>query len=108
MPTRVAEAAFGSGGSLALNVLMWVSIFGALGGLVMTLPRLFYAASSEYRGRAAGTPAAAVALLFFGSFSRIVTFFVVPGPRAEFMYYAGCSAEKNARKEPPCRPSSII
>ncbi len=103
--SRVAEAAFGSIGGIALNVLMWISIFGALGGLVMTLPRLFFAAASEYRDRAIGTmaspffralswlaprtgvPAGAImfaaamaifALLFFGSFSRIVTFFVVP------------------------------
>lgn len=103
--SHVAEAAFGTVGGNALNVLIWVSIFGALGGLVMTLPRLFYAAASEYRDRALGTPAspffrtlshltpgtgvpagailfaagmAIVALLFFGSFSRIVTFFVVP------------------------------
>jgi APA family basic amino acid/polyamine antiporter len=108
-PTRVApmvaEAAFGSAGGALLNALMWISIFGALGGLVMTLPRLFYAAASEYAGRAAGTrlgpffrglsylsagravPSGAIlfaagisiaALLFFGSFSRIVNFFVVP------------------------------
>ena len=101
----VAEAAFGPIGGGALNVLMWISIFGALGGLIMTLPRLFYAAASEYAPRAEGTafgpffrtlahlsPARAVpsgailfagivaivALFFFGSFSRIVTFFVVP------------------------------
>lgn len=103
--SRVAEAAFGASGGRALDVLMWISIFGALGGLVMTLPRLFYAAASEYRERAIGTAAspffrmlswlapgtgvpagailfgactAIIALLFFGSFSRIVTFFVVP------------------------------
>jgi APA family basic amino acid/polyamine antiporter len=101
----VAEAAFGETGGALLNVLMWISIFGALGGLIMTLPRLFYAAASEYADRAAGTrlapffralsqlsdarsvPSGAIlfaagvsiaALLFFGSFSRIVTFFVVP------------------------------
>ena len=101
----VAEAAFGRIGGSALNLLMWISIFGALGGLIMTLPRLFYAAASEYVERSAGTrmapffrslsflsekrgvPAGAIlfaaivsiaALLFFGSFSRIVTFFVVP------------------------------
>ena len=101
----VAEAAFGPRAGAGLNVLMWVSIFGALGGLIMTLPRLFYAASSEYVERAAGTwlqpffrtishlsktkgvPSGAIlfaatisiaALFFFGSFSRIVTFFVVP------------------------------
>jgi len=103
--STVAEAAFGRLGSIALNMLMWISIFGALGGLIMTLPRLFYAAASEYVERASGTrmrpffrtmsylsPASAVpsgailfaagvsiaALFFFGSFSRIVTFFVVP------------------------------
>jgi APA family basic amino acid/polyamine antiporter len=101
----VAEAAFGAVGGSLLNVLMWISIFGALGGLIMTLPRLFYAAASEYSGRAAGTrlgpffrtlshlsegrsvPSGAIlfaagvsiaALLFFGSFARIVNFFVVP------------------------------
>ncbi len=101
----VAEAAFGENGGTALSFLMWISIFGALGGLIMTLPRLFYAAASEYVDRAQGTwlspafrtiahlstrhsvPSGAIlfavgisitALLFFGSFSRIVTFFVVP------------------------------
>jgi APA family basic amino acid/polyamine antiporter len=101
----VAKAAFGDIGGTALSLLMWISIFGALGGLIMTLPRLFYAAAAEYVERADGTrmgpvfrtiaylsPANAVpsgailfaagvsiaALFFFGSFSRIVTFFVVP------------------------------
>ncbi|MEN8261642.1 MAG: amino acid permease, partial [Pseudomonadota bacterium] len=101
----VAEAAFGATGGTALSLLMWVSIFGALGGLIMTMPRLFYAAASEYAGLAAGTrlspffraiayfsparsvPSGAIlfaagvsiaTLFFFGSFSRIVTFFVVP------------------------------
>lgn len=103
--STVAEAAFGSIGANAVNTLMWISIFGALGGLIMTLPRLYYAAASEYVDRAASTPVAPLfralaylspktavpsgailiaggisilALLFFGSFSRIVTFFVVP------------------------------
>ena len=101
----VAEAAFGETGGYALSMLMWISIFGALGGLIMTLPRLFYAAASEYVERAEKTVVAPIfrslatmsssrsvptgaimfaagisiaALLFFGSFSRIVTFFVVP------------------------------
>ena len=101
----VAEAAFGRNGGIALSFLMWISIFGALGGLIMTLPRLFYAAASEYVDRARGSwlspafraishlsekhavPSGAIlfaagisiaALMFFGSFSRIVTFFVVP------------------------------
>ena len=100
-----AEAAFGAMGGAALSLLMWISIFGALGGLIMTLPRLFYAAASEYVDLSAGTrlfpffraiaflsparnvPTGAIlfatvvsiaALFFFGSFSRIVTFFVVP------------------------------
>lgn len=102
---RVAESAFGEYGGALLSVFMTLSIFGALGGLVMTLPRIYYAAAAEYVGRAGGTvfapafrtvawvsprssvPAGAmltgaalaiVALFFFGSFSRIVTFFVVP------------------------------
>jgi len=102
---RVAEAAFGTQGGEALSILIWISIFGALGGLIMTLPRLFYAAAEEYVDRADGAllgpvfrglsafserrsvPSGAIlfaaatalaALLFFGSFSRIVTFFVVP------------------------------
>ena len=101
----VAEAAFGEKGGMALGLLMWISIFGALGGLIMTLPRLYYAAASEYVDRAKGrwlspvfrtiahlspgrsVPSGAIlivagisiaALMFFGSFSRIVTFFVVP------------------------------
>jgi APA family basic amino acid/polyamine antiporter len=103
--TQVAEAAFGENGGAVLAAFMTVSIFGALGGLVMTLPRIYYAAASEYVGSARGTalgpafravawvspgsavPAGAIlvgsalailALFFFGSFSRIVTFFVVP------------------------------
>ncbi len=103
--TTVAEAAFGAIGGTTVKLLMWISIFGALGGLIMTLPRLFYAAASEYVQRADRTrlrpffralaylsprhsvPSGAImfaaaasiaALFFFGSFSRIVTFFVVP------------------------------
>ena len=53
--TIVAEAAFGPRGGGVLNLLMGISIFGALGGLIMTLPRLFYAAASEYREQSAGT-----------------------------------------------------
>lgn len=101
----VATAAFGEAGGMLLKLLMWISIFGALGGLILTLPRLYYAAASEYAPLAARTrlapffdalarlspgtavPAGAIvfactvsiaALFFFGSFSRIVTFFVLP------------------------------
>ena len=101
----VAVAAFGALGGELLSGLLVLSIFGALGGLVMTLPRLYYAAACEYepatvgrpghflfKGLAALDPRTAVpsgsilacaalslaALFFFGSFSRLVTFFVVP------------------------------
>jgi amino acid transporter len=103
--STVAEAAFGRTGGQVVSVLVIVSILGALGGLVMTLPRLYYAAAEEYRGVTAGrragafvralawvparsgVPAGSViftaalsiaALCFFGTFRRIVTFFVVP------------------------------
>jgi APA family basic amino acid/polyamine antiporter len=97
----VASAAFGPVGGPILNGLLVVSIFGALGGLVMTLPRLFFAAAANLQdghGRPrlfawlshvsdASVPVGSVAfcavmsiaaLLFFGSFSRIVNSFVVP------------------------------
>lgn len=100
----VATSAFGPTGGSLLNVLMLVSIFGALGGLVMTLPRLFYTLAAAHADSARGplrwffgtlgqvsprtaTPNAAIlftagaaiaALNFFGSFSRLVNFFVVP------------------------------
>jgi amino acid transporter len=101
----VALAAFGPIGGQVLNVLIVISILGALGGLVMTLPRLYYAAAAQYRDETAGSapsrffralawvpgrsavPAGCIlftlalsvmALCFFGTFRRIVTYFVVP------------------------------
>ena len=100
----LATAAFGVRGGAMLNALMTISIFGALGGLVMTQPRLFYTLASEHVGPATGwlrrffsllgrvsprtaVPSGAIvfttvtsltALVFFGSFSRLVNFFVVP------------------------------
>jgi APA family basic amino acid/polyamine antiporter len=102
--TTVAEAAFGPSGGRLVSALIMFSILGALGGLVMTLPRLYYAAAAQYDEATAGlwchpffralsfissqsVPAGSVvfsavlsiaALFFFGAFSRIVTFFVVP------------------------------
>lgn len=102
--STVATAAYGPRGGTLLDVLMVLSIFGALGGLVMTLPRLFYTMAAEQAGAARGalrwffarlgtvsprtaTPNGAIiftaatsiaALFFFGSFARLVNFFVVP------------------------------
>ena len=103
--TAVAVAAFGPTGGQVLNLLIIVSILGALGGLILTLPRLYYAAAEQYRDATAGrrvslffralawvpaksaVPAGSVlftaalsitALVFFGTFRRIVTYFVVP------------------------------
>ncbi len=102
--TTVATAAYGPIGGSLLNVLILISIFGALGGLVMTLPRLFYTLAAAHVEEATGalrwffarlgrvssrtaTPNGAIlftattaiaALAFFGSFSRLVNFFVVP------------------------------
>jgi amino acid transporter len=102
--SAVARAAFGPAGGQVLDLLIIVSILGALGGLVMTLPRLYYAAAEQYRETTAGgigrffralawvparsgVPAGAVifaavlsiaALCFFSTFRRIVTYFVVP------------------------------
>jgi len=102
--TTVASAAFGPSGGRLVNALVLVSIFGALGGLVMTIPRLYYTLAATHREQARGplrllfgglsrishrtsapvgailfTAASAIlALHFFGSFSRLVNFFVVP------------------------------
>jgi APA family basic amino acid/polyamine antiporter len=102
--TNVAEASFGPSGGRLVSALIMLSILGALGGLVMTLPRLYYAAAAQYDEPLAGlwchpfvhalsrisarsVPAGSVvfsavlsilALFFFGAFSRIVTYFVVP------------------------------
>jgi APA family basic amino acid/polyamine antiporter len=108
-PTTVAATvalhSFGPIGGQIVNGLIMLSIFGALGGLVMTAPRLIYAAASQYeqdtQGRSGhiflrslssvsprtAVPSAAivfcaglavVALLFFGTFSRLVNYIVVP------------------------------
>ncbi|MFQ5791530.1 MAG: APC family permease, partial [Acidobacteriota bacterium] len=103
--TTLALRSFGSLGGQIVNGLIMVSIFGALGGLVMTAPRLIYAAGSQYdeptRGRRGNVvfrglslvssrtavPAgsilfcaglSSVAILFFGTFGRLVSFIVVP------------------------------
>jgi len=103
--TRLAVATFGNLGGQVVSGIILISIFGALGGLVMTIPRLVYAASAEYealtRGRnghrffnalayvspRTAVPATAilfcavlatVAILFFGTFERLVAFIVVP------------------------------
>ena len=93
----VAAKTFGPTGATFLNALIAVSILGALGGLVMTLPRLFFAAAAQYEpfffkilatvSSRTAVPQGSIffsaitsilALHFFHSFSRIVNFFVVP------------------------------
>ncbi|MCP5381126.1 MAG: amino acid permease [Kordiimonadaceae bacterium] len=103
--TTVAEAAFGPIGANVIQVLIWISIFGAIGGLVMSIPRLYYATVSDFTEDASKTfmgpffkalsylspktsvPSgsiiysavmAIIFLLFFGTFAKIVNFLVVP------------------------------
>jgi APA family basic amino acid/polyamine antiporter len=93
-----AVSAFGSKGAGYLQAMIIISTLGAMGGLIMTQPRLYFAAAEMYREKSplfrmlagiskTGVPAASIlftaavsilALTFFGSFSRIVNFFVVP------------------------------
>jgi len=101
-PNRVASifalTTFGSKGAGYLQGMIIISTLGAMGGLIMTQPRLYFAAAEMYREKSpffkilsgiskTGVPAASIiftaavsilALTFFGSFSRIVNFFVVP------------------------------
>ena len=112
--STVATSAFGPRGGPLLTVLMTISIFGALGGLVMTLPRLYYTLAATYADASRGLPrrffsvlatvspgaavptgaiaftaiASLAALTFFGSFSRLVNFFVVPLQAANILMVA--------------------
>ena len=101
----IATLTFGATGGRLVTGLMTVSILGALGGLVMTLPRILYTVAAQYAPQADHTPLAgffrglsavspgtgvptgaliftavfsSIALLFFGSFGRLVTFLLVP------------------------------
>jgi basic amino acid/polyamine antiporter, APA family len=104
-PSRVASMvatdAFGHDGARFVSALIAISIFGSMGGFIMTLPRLFYAGMADaakikpnvflagltFISRGTAVPAGSicfcaitsiVALVFFQSFSSIVNFFVVP------------------------------
>ena len=125
--SRVAERVFGPAGGTFVTSLIMISIFGALGGLVMTFPRLVFSAAARYK-QIAGTrnqahralrllsavsartavPAGAivfsavmscVALAFFGSFSRIVNFIVVPAQAINILMVA--SIYRLRRRPPP-------
>ncbi len=103
--TRLALASFGPLGGQVVSGFIMISIFGALGGLVMTAPRIVYAPAADYaeitRGRFGNGPFRAlayvsprtfvpapaivfvtvlsiIAVLFFGTFERLVAFIVVP------------------------------
>jgi APA family basic amino acid/polyamine antiporter len=102
--STVALAVFGPRGAQLVSALILISILGALGGLVMTLPRLYYAVAAQYVETTTGrfghsffwalssvstrsvptgsvvfsAAIAILALLFFGGFRRIVSYFVVP------------------------------
>jgi basic amino acid/polyamine antiporter, APA family len=101
-PNRIASIfavnTFGTKGAAYLQVMIIVSTLGAMGGLIMTEPRLYFAAAERYQKQSplfgilsriskTGVPSASIifcaitsilALAFFGSFSRIVNFFVAP------------------------------
>jgi amino acid transporter len=119
----VAQRTFGDSGQKFLSGLMAISIFGALGGLIMTLPRLFFAGASQYLGagsnfffrglstvsKRTAVPSGAIlfssalsilALLFFQSFSRLVNFFVVPLQFCNILMVA-CIYRLRQREAPP-------
>jgi amino acid transporter len=122
----VAAAAFGPTGGRLVSLLLLLSILGALGGLILTLPRLFYAGASAYVEPTAGhrlhgffralswvsgrrVPAGAAifsaalsiaALVFFNKFSKIVAFFVVPVHFVNILMVASVFRLRR-RKAPP-------
>ena len=108
--------------------LIVISIFGALGGLVMTAPRLVYAASAEYDSITRGRPGnaffrtlafvsrrtavpsaailfcsllSAVAILFFGTFERLVSFIVVPLQLTNVLMVASVFRLRSRARETP-------
>lgn len=111
--TLVAERVFGTAGAKFITALLMVSILGAQSGLIMTLPRLFYAGAVDFHqqagprhplgkfygllstvSRKTAVPAGSIvfcaiisitALLFFQTFSRIVNFFVVSAQTANIL-----------------------
>jgi amino acid transporter len=118
----VAQRTFGDSGQKFLSGLMVISIFGALGGLIMTLPRLFFAGASQYVGagsnfffrglstvsKRTAVPHGAIlffsalsilALLFFQSFSRLVNFFVVPAQFCNILMVA-CIYRRRQKEAP--------
>jgi APA family basic amino acid/polyamine antiporter len=127
---RVADATFGPTGGPVLEGLIIVAIAGATGGLVMTVPRLFYTVAAANLTQALGplrlffaslstvsartaVPVQAlwftaiwsvVALAFFGSFSRLVTFLVVP---LQLVYILTVAAVFRARRDPAARPGGF-
>jgi APA family basic amino acid/polyamine antiporter len=124
----VATATFGAVGGQIVNAVIMTSIFGALGGLVMTAPRIVYAPSENYaeltKGRRGsglirtlayvspktGVPSSAiifsavlasVAILFFGTFGRLVSFIVVPLQFANIVLVASVfRLRKRIEKDP--------
>ena len=104
--SNLASKTFGYGGGTILTSLVILSICGSLGGLIMTLPRLFYGSASEYEktirkdhparfffqflsriSSASSVPVGSIlfsaamsciALLTFRSFGKLANFLVVP------------------------------
>ena len=97
----LAAATFGATAGQVVSGLIMISIFGALGGLVMTAPRVVYAPAAQYEklhghgllkalayvSPRSGVPAGAVvfcallsvvAIVFFQTFDRLVSFILVP------------------------------
>jgi APA family basic amino acid/polyamine antiporter len=109
--SKVSTASFGPQGGKLLNILVGDSMFGAMGGLVMTLPRLCYTMAAECAGECEGPPrvlfralshvsagsgvprgailftcgASVAALAFFASFSKLANFLVVPAQLANIL-----------------------
>jgi APA family basic amino acid/polyamine antiporter len=126
--TELALQTFGPVGGSLVGAFIMISIFGALGGLVMTAPRLVYAPSAEYdaltRGRTGNAffrtlayvskktavPAASIlfcallssiAILFFGTFERLVSFIVVPLQLTNILMVAAVFRLRRRARENP-------
>jgi len=89
---QAGEALFGAAGGKVFALIVIVAVLGSLLGLLMALPRVYYAMASDgvfFKAVAAvhprfGTPARAIAIqtgiaslyVAFGTFNEIITYFV--------------------------------
>jgi basic amino acid/polyamine antiporter, APA family len=92
--TQAGEALFGRAGGMIFSLIVIVSVFGSLAGIILAAPRVYFAMARDrlfFQAVAAvhprfGTPALAIGLqailasvlIAMGTFEQILAYFIVP------------------------------